>query len=77
MRATDNDHFVLDSGRVFYAHQGVIGLGPDPNNIYDGYDGNIYGEFGQSADALSPSERIEIADYMIARWSAYKARLNG
>ena len=73
----DEDHYVLSSGRRFYAYSGVLG-------VYASFNGElqlVYGHDGEvrlaavydsrsvrTGDAFVPEERREIADEMIARW---------
>lgn len=73
----------LSTGREIKAHLGIIGISPDePTHVYDGYDGDIY-EADPASDSsndpaldappLSLAERCELADYMIERWTQYRA----
>lgn len=62
--------YVLSTGKVFRANAGAISLGPD-NEILEGYDGPV--EWDDTT--LEPSERREIAEYMIQRWTAYRIAL--
>lgn len=55
-----DDHYVLRSGRAISANRGIFGLGPD-GHLYEGYD-------GVGDEDLTPDERRELADVMIARW---------
>ena len=67
-----NDTILLEStGREFYAHSGVIGLGePDDSGwrLSQGFDGGI-GGYGEDLDN---NEKIELAEYMIELWTRYK-----
>ncbi len=72
MKLIKPHHFQLDcTGREIYAFADTFGVVEDgeghPRLAY-GYDG--YVEIGETA--LTPAERVEIADYMIARWTAWK-----
>lgn len=68
--------YVLSTGRRFYAHGGVIGIGPHPveETVSEGWDGGI--EIVRTWDeAFVPwtgEERAELADEMIRRWTAFK-----
>lgn len=72
------DGFCLSSGRAFYAHGGVVGLavGTDGGSIADricyGWDGSVGPDSGPP---FTPEELREIADYMIAQWSAFKTEI--
>lgn len=63
---TEEDFKFECSGRVVTANCGIIGIGP-MGSVYDGYDGGM----GDS-DAFTTPERVELADYMIERWTRYK-----
>jgi hypothetical protein len=68
MKWTGRDDFVLEvSGREFYANNGIIGMAPSADYVSEGYDGGI----GKAGD-FTAEERAELADYMIARWQAFK-----
>jgi hypothetical protein len=62
------------SGRTFNANCGIIGIDPD-GDISEGYDGGIDVRADPekwTGSDLSQEERIELADYMIRRWEAFK-----
>jgi hypothetical protein len=61
------DYLVFSTGHREYANHGIVGIAPDLS-LSTGYDNP-----GPSADELSPAERIELADYMIKQWSAFRA----
>ena len=67
----------FSSGRTRYANAGIIGIGDD-DSVSEGYDGELWfpgeGPFDK-ADKLSPADLAELADYMIARWQEWKARV--
>ena len=68
------DEYVLTSGRRVYANNGIIGI-DHAGDIWEGYDGEL--SAGYDAKACTPltftdAERSEIADAMIARWSAWR-----
>lgn len=53
-----------DTGRDEYAYAGVIGLSPN-GTVHTGYDDEMYSD-------LSPAERKELADHMIAQWTKFR-----
>ncbi|MBX3653211.1 MAG: hypothetical protein KF686_03440 [Ramlibacter sp.] len=72
------------SGRTKYAHGGIIGIDP-ALIVSEGYDGPFFRpayewetpeEYEEGGSALTPEERVELADFMIARWEAFKAEAN-
>jgi len=74
-RENDGDGYVLSTGRRFYANRGLIGINPEME-VSEGYDGHIhYGPifYPQEAPGWSKEERAELADFMIALWSRFKA----
>ena len=75
MKPIDNDHYELSTGRRFTANRGIIGLNAD-NDLTEGYDGGIYvggNPWDEPDETWSAAEKAELADYMIARWQAFKA----
>jgi hypothetical protein len=74
----DNDLYTLSSGRQFYAHAGILGLGDHPE-LFNGYDSEVEfwnGVYFRNSDSYEPSpftreERTEIAAFMIARWNEW------
>jgi hypothetical protein len=81
------NQYELSTGRRFYANAGIIGISPNHDHdapIPHGYDGSVvidgslaYGEYDNAQEErdLSPwteAERIELADEMIRRWTAFK-----
>jgi hypothetical protein len=75
----ENDELVFSSGRAIYAFSGQIGLsleGDDLELTY-GYDGSIstpIADGWQSVHTPTPAECVELADAMLARWTAFRAR---
>lgn len=78
----DGDTVKFTTGRTRYANGGIIGLGPDLT-VSNGYDGGFFQprhdwqsqeEYEEIGEALTPEEQIELADYMIAKWAAFKTR---
>ncbi len=60
------DIFIMEStGREIDANCCILGISPNLD-IYEGYDGNI------DIKNLVPSEREEMADYMIGLWTKFK-----
>jgi hypothetical protein len=71
MRAKDKDTYVLSSGREFYANRGILGIAPREGELYEGYDGGVY--IDEPGEEWTADEKRELADYMIALWSQWKA----
>lgn len=71
MKRTDNG-YVLSTGKELDANFGIVGLSPDEDRLYEGYDGWL-DEF--VVDKLTREEKQEIADYMIDLWTQYKDRV--
>lgn len=71
MIAIGRDTFKLSTGRTFYANNGLIGISPlgadAAVRVSEGYDGGVH------VDEWTAAERRELADYMIALWSAFCA----
>lgn len=69
------DRITLSTGTEVDANRGIVGIDA-ALDTYGGYDERIEYEVtepGGRAD-LTPAERVELADLMIARWQAYRAR---
>lgn len=72
----DNNTYKLSSGRIMHAEDGVLGLGPDADILYPGFDVRRHRESsdGSSHDddeqvqELTSDERLEVAAEMIWRW---------
>lgn len=70
----EGDKVTFSSGREWYANGGTIGLkrweaefdGDIGFAVSEGWDG------GLPAEDLTPPERAELADFMIAEWTAFK-----
>jgi hypothetical protein len=74
----------LASGREFRANQGLISIARNADGgfrIREGYDGVLLGATGDEYDTPDPGERDpnwtvderrELADFMIAQWTAFK-----
>jgi hypothetical protein len=58
---SERDHFVFSNGRRVYANITLHVTGGFDNGIHEDED-------------FSANERTELADYMIALWTAYKAK---
>lgn len=83
MKYDGKDGYTFDSGRAAYANCGIIGIQPSLD-ISDGYDGGFdtkpsHNEYiyGEEATPFTPAERAELADYMIALWTAFKTAGEG
>ena len=68
----NGDDVIFSTGRLAYANNGIIGIGPNMT-IYDGYDG-IFCLDMESGDFTS-TELVELADYMIEQWTKFRAKL--
>lgn len=67
MKIVDWDTVVLSSGREFYAHAGILGLGALHNGLTGGWDNSV----DESPTEFTIEERREIAQYMAERWLAW------
>lgn len=72
----DHKTYALSTGREIKANWGIIGLSTD-GVLTEGYDGRLLGHLGDSDDYdpadWTAAERAELADFMIARWTEFKA----
>lgn len=71
----DDPVFVLSSGREVRVVRGTIGIGVDNLNVGLGADEGLATyphEWHWDERPWSPQERAEFADFMIARWQAFK-----
>ena len=85
----EGDFVTFSTGRKKHANYGIIGIGPDDDEISGGFDGTIYrsdwipdkediGEDGEDHGChLTPAEQIELADYMMKRWEAFGKTARG
>lgn len=69
----------FSSGRELHANRGIVGIAPDLT-IYEGYDGGIAWPPDLDPDfpdeeAFTADDMRELADEMIARWTAFRGRL--
>lgn len=71
MKILNDDKFQLSSGRTISANRLIIGLSPEDDIIYEGYDGAI----PLCQEDLTADEKIEIAGYMIELWIAFWKRV--
>lgn len=66
------DHVVFSSGRYIHANCGIVGLDvsgdADGMTVYGGYDGGNRVD----DDNLSSADCEELADHMIACWTAWR-----
>ena len=63
----DAGEFALASGRRLRSHGDLLSIDEPDGYVSYGYDGDYLGE-----PEFTPEERAEIADYMIAKWQAWK-----
>jgi hypothetical protein len=68
-----NGNIVLSSGKVIEASAGVIGL-DHKGGVFHGYDGRLVDPDIDSEDEplLTTDEKIELAELMIERWTAFR-----
>jgi hypothetical protein len=68
----------LASGREFYANDKLLSIARDADGTFrigQGYDGTLPGATDSDYDEeenWTPEERRELADFMIAQWTAFK-----
>lgn len=74
----DFEKITLSTGKEIDANKSIIGI-DDKNNVYDGYDSEIYitdlHDLEETEDGyfkLNKQELIELADIMIIRWNNFK-----
>ncbi len=76
----EGDDIFLSSGKQLDVHCGILGLAREDNRllITEGFDGYVdhycfsCEEGTCTKSTLTPEEKIEVADYMIAMWQEYK-----
>lgn len=77
MKYDGDDGYTFDSGRTASANRGIIGISPDLT-VTDGYDSGFDTDppresfYDEDAQPLTDAERADLADYMIALWTAFK-----
>jgi hypothetical protein len=73
----EHDTVTFSTGTTRYAHAGVIGIGND-NDVSEGYDGGLWSEHERewTDSTLTKEELIELADYMIERWTKWRATVS-
>lgn len=78
MKRTGDETCIFEStGRTLSVFEGIIGLSLDgQQGPTAGHDCDAYVPSPGHPDLL-PSERVELADYMIALWQEYKAQAQG
>lgn len=68
---------VFSSGRERHCNCGIIGLGPD-GSVSEGYDGSLWSSAFPDSEIhdapLTDDDLIELADFMIARWTEFRER---
>lgn len=78
MYPKDENTFVLETGKEFYANKLILGINPNQKFIYHGYDGIT---FDIDSDVVKESftkyEIAEICDYMIKKWMEFKEKEAG
>lgn len=68
----DNGEIVWEStGRRRLAHLNILGINSE-GQLFQGYDGTLLEWNLGEEEELTPKEKLELADYMIARWQRYK-----
>lgn len=65
----------FSTGRKIAANDGIVGINPECDGVYGGYDESPYifqAYPGEVDETLTDAERIALADFMLARWQRYK-----
>lgn len=67
MKHDGNDHFILESGKRFYAHALTLGIAEYEGrfDVAEGYDGGV------DTDKFTLQDRREVAEYMIDLWGRW------
>ena len=65
---------IFSTGRRISVQRGVVGISP-ALEVFQGHAGILLPTeaFLDDNDALTDQERIELADFMIRQWQAFKA----
>ena len=73
--AKDNGSIVFSTGKCINPNCGIVGIDHE-GSTHEGYDGGIPtpGDEEWSDSALTPAECVELADVMLARWGAFRAK---
>jgi hypothetical protein len=66
MAMIEDEHIIFDTGRSLYVAGGTVAIGHGHSLLY------LSGE-QLSQDELTPEERIELAQVMIDRWTAFRS----
>lgn len=66
----EGDDVIFSTGTVKYANNGFIGLSPE-GDVSEGYDGGFFSSDDFTPD-LTPAECVELAEYMILEWQAFR-----
>lgn len=73
----EGDDVIFSTGKRMSANCGVIGISPK-GGVTEGWDGGFFDpEAAAKWDEdpeLTPSECVELADYMIERWQEFRAK---
>lgn len=70
----EGNHYVLSTGKKFYANNGILGIGED--GVYEGCDGDVeygpgYGDEDLDRDRFTPEEAREVAEYAKKMWDEW------
>lgn len=68
----DQHRYLLDSGRSFYAHMDALSVWD--GKLVSGFDDEVPARL-DDPEELTPEERSEIAQHMIARWLVWAAAM--
>lgn len=71
LKFTDRETLTFSTGRTITPNCRIIGIN-DELDIYEGYDSCIFPH--PYSEKLSEIEKIELADFMIKLWTAYKIK---
>ncbi len=72
------DELRFFTGYTGYANRGIVGLVKERGGwaVYEGYDGMIWDQSFDHTEYdlrdITPTERIELAEYMIKLWGRFK-----
>lgn len=72
---------ILSTGTRVYANNDIIGIGPETDDIFEGFDGVVCrlvhdeDRYEAVECSLTNEEKIEIANIAIKRWESFKEKV--